>query len=87
MDRMQGEEQGCDPFSAGIAPRVCDGEQPLEDEGQQDGAQRMEQDGYHVVAERVVAPEPVLEPECAVEEGIILLRGSGLGPDERQSME
>jgi hypothetical protein len=40
----------------------------------------------HVIADRGVSPQPVLQPKRAEEHRIILLGGAELGPDEPQSM-
>ena len=47
----------------------------------------VQHDVHEVVAEHGVAPEARLDPERAVQERIVLLRGAEFGPDAAQSVE
>ena len=41
---------------------------------------------HQVIAEHGITPEPVLEPEYAVQQGVILPRGAQVKPDLAQSV-
>jgi hypothetical protein len=84
MDGMQREQQSGQPARARLARAR---EKPVQKQRQQHARAGMEEKRYHMVAEGVVPPEAVLHPECTVKEGIILLGGSGLGPDPRKARE
>ena len=67
VDRMQGED-GRRQIRPGHR-------QPAQDQRHQHGRGGVQQDVHQVIAERGVAPEPVLDPERAVQQRIVLLRG------------
>ena len=47
----------------------------------------VQDDVDQVVAERLVAPEAVFDPECAVQDRIILLGGAEFEPDAPEAMQ
>ena len=76
-DRVDGKKQ---PGNAG--PR--DIEAP-EDQYQQACRGGVLQNIGEMIAERCVAPQPVLDPERGVKQRVVLLGGMGVGPDPPQS--
>ncbi len=54
--------------------------QPLQDQREENCRARMQQQGDQMVAERLVSPEPVLHPEHAMQQRIILLGRSRFDP-------
>ena len=79
MQWMQREEERGEP-------RSRDGETAQHEEEQKRGG-RVQHEVDEMVAERGVAPEAVLEPERGMQERVILLRGSGRGPNQPQSVQ
>ena len=67
-------------------PRALDGE-PLGERDDEARRDHVQHDVHEVVAEHGVAPEARLDPERAVQERIVLLRGAELGPNAAQSIE
>ncbi len=78
LDRMQGEDGGRQ-----IGPG---NRQPPQDQGHQKGGRRVQQNIHQVIAERGVAPQPVLDPEGTVQHRVILQRGAHVEPDPPQSI-
>ena len=78
LHRMQGEDG---------RRQVRPGDrQPPQDQGHHQGRQGVQPNVHQVVAERRVAPQLVLDPEGAVQQRVILLRGPEVEPDPVQSL-
>ena len=61
--------------------------QPAEEDRRQQGRQSVQEDVHQVIAERRIAPEFLFDPEDAVQQGIVLLRGPGFKPDPMQPIQ
>ena len=61
--------------------------EPAQDRGEQARRKCVQRDVDKVIAERVVTPEPVKDPERGVRDRVVLLRRSGVEPDPAQSVE
>jgi hypothetical protein len=70
---MKGEHRGAEKGSRHS--------QASEDPVQEKACGKVKEDIRKMVAQRTVAPDPVLHPECAMKDGIILLRRTRLEPD------
>ena len=84
---MQGEDSGRQPLgSRSPAWPGRFGPEAPQHEREQAGRCRMQHDVGQVVSDDRIAPQFVLQPEGAVEHGIILLGGPELEPDPPQPM-
>ena len=60
---------------------------PSQNQPDQPRGARVQNDVHQVVAERVIAPEPVEDPERRVSDRVVLLCGADLEPDAPQAVQ